>query len=145
MGPGERDIMHDSSLVRALLLGAQVAQVPRRAAGPELAGGNAAAGSQHRPGGEHRAALDLAAVHHDRAKADEAAVVEPAAVDHREMADQDVVADDRVEPLLQPRLRRFDLDDGPVLDVGARADPDPADVPAKHDIVPDAGLRPDLD
>ena len=103
-------------------------------------------GRQHRAGGEHGVALDLAAVHDDRAEADEGAVVEDAAVDHGHVADQHVFADERGEPLGGPaRPLRIDVDHAAVLDVGARADPDRVDVAAQHAIVPDARLGPDFD
>jgi hypothetical protein len=123
---------------------AQIANIFGGAAGPELAGGYSPAWREQGAGGEHGPAFDLAAVHDDGAEADESAVVEDATMDHRHMADQNVLADDRRQALAS-RPRRIDVDDSAVLKVGAGADADPVDVAAKHAIVPDARLRADLD
>src|ERR1044071_8986920 len=107
--------MRDSEPLAGKLGFAEVADIFGGAAGPELAGRDSPPGRKQGAGGEHAAALYLAAVHDDRSEADEGAVVEDAAMDHRHMADQHVLADDRREPRLASRLGRIDMDDCAVL------------------------------
>src|SRR3546814_4381157 len=84
------DIMFSSLAESGDLFGRQIANMAGGLSGPELAGRDTLAWRQHRACGEHGIAFDFTAVHHDSAKAHECAVVELAAVDHREMADQHI-------------------------------------------------------
>src|SRR5262249_20664298 len=101
--------------------------------------GHSLAGRYQGPGGDHGAWPDHRAVEHDRADADEAAMLQPAAVQARAVADGDVVAD------LGGVLVERDVDHRAVLNVGARADADRVVVAAQHRAEPYARQRPDLD
>jgi hypothetical protein len=73
---------------------------------------DALARRQQRACRQHPVALDLAPVHHDRAEPDETAIVERAAMQHRDVPDQ-AIRTDHGRPAL-----RGDMDDGAVLDIG---------------------------
>ena len=74
---------------------------------------------------------DFRAVENDRAHADEHFVVDRAGVDDRAVADRDQFADDR-------RIIVGEMDDGAVLNIGARADDDAVNVAAQNGAIPDA-------
>ena len=78
------------------------------------------------------------AVQQDRAHADQAPVLDRAAVDHRGMPDRHVVADGRRVRVLH------DVHDRAVLDVRSAADADLVHVAADDDRHPDAALFADL-
>ena len=75
---------------------------------------------------------------HDRTRADQGAVVDGAALEVGEVPDHAVVADDRGE-------HRGGVDDGAVLDRGARPDLDVPVVAPEHRLGPDRGARADGD
>ena len=74
----------------------------------------------------------MAPVQDRRLHADEGAVMDLATVDHRQMADQHIVADEGVE------LAAGHVDDAAVLDVRALADAHEADIGPDDNIVPEA-------
>src|SRR3546814_19112115 len=86
------DIMFGALAEAGDLFGREIANMAGGPSGPELAGRDALARRQHRACGEHGIAFDFTAVHHDSAKTPECAIVERAAVDPREVADQHVIA-----------------------------------------------------
>src|SRR3546814_4857027 len=71
-----------------------------------------------------RVAADAATVHHRGFQADERPIRQRAAVDHREMADQHILADDRREALGAVRHRAVAMNDAAVLNVRSRTDND---------------------
>src|SRR3546814_17830871 len=75
---------------------------------------------------------DAATFHHRGFQADERPIRQRAAVDHREMADQHILADDRREALGAVRHRAVAMNDAAVLNVRSRTDDDMADVGAQH-------------
>src|SRR5690606_14642483 len=86
-----------------------------------------------RAGADEAVLLDHDAVEQDRAHADEAGVGDAAGVDDGLVADGDILADHGGEAA-EPGVRAIvaDVDDGAVLDVGARADAHEVDVAAHH-------------
>ena len=78
-------------------------------------------------------------------QSDERAIFQNAAVHHRQMADQHIIADQRRKTLGLAGARAVAMDDAAILHVGARADDDAVDVGTDHAIVPDARIRADLD
>ncbi len=115
-----------------------------RAADPQLLRPDRLALGQQRARAQHPVFLHRAAVHDDRAKADEAAVPDRAAMHHRHMADQHIVTDQRRAFGLS-RLWTVTMDNAAILNVGPCAYHDAADIGAQHAIVPDARFRPDGD
>ncbi len=130
----EADLLDLSLVLRA--------QVLRRAADPDLARRDMLARAEQRAGREHGAFADAAIVHRHRAHADEGAVLQRRAVDHRHVADHAVLADDR-RATFRVGPRPFHMKDAAILHVGARADDDPVDVAAQHAVVPHARVGPD--
>jgi hypothetical protein len=78
-------------------------------------------------------------IHHDGAEADEAAGAEGAAVDHRHVADEHVVAD------VGGGAAASHVDHRAVLDVGAGADADRHHVSAEDAVVPDGRVLAEVD
>ena len=97
------------------------------------AGGDLGARRDHGPGGHQGARADQDPLQDDRPGADQAAVLDHAALEVGVVADHAVIADDRVE-------RRGAVDDGAVLDRGAGPHPDRAVVAAQHRGRPDGRL-----
>src|SRR3546814_1835867 len=114
---------------------ADLAHAARGRSGPQLAVGDFLILGEQRPRGEHRVAADAAAVHHRGFQADEGPIRQRAAVDHREMADQHILADDRWQAFGTVRHRAVAMDDAAVLDLRARADDDMTDLGAEHAII----------
>src|SRR5512134_248560 len=94
-------------------LPAKIANVPRRRARPELVPFDALAGRQKGAGRDHRTLFDDAAVHNGCAHADQAAVLEGTGVNQGHVADGDIGTD------VGPERFAGDMDDSPVLDIGA--------------------------
>src|SRR5690606_24094064 len=110
----------------------------RRVAQPHLAAAHGLARRDQRAGADEAVLLHYGAVEHDRAHADQAGIGDAAGVDDRLVADGDVLADHRGEPAqLGVRSVVADVDDGAVLDVGARAHADELDVAAHDDAGPE--------
>ena len=68
-----------------------------------------------------------------------------AAVHHRHVANQHVVADDERATLVIARTRWVAMKDGAVLHIGALTNADFEDISANNTIVPDRGACPNLD
>src|SRR3546814_5369136 len=66
-------------------------------------------------------------------------------MDHRHMADQHLLADQRGMALGFARLGRIAVHDAAVLDVATRADADAVHIAPDHAVIPAARPRPDLD
>ena len=114
----------------------EIAHLARRAAAPQFARGHHLAFGQHGTGGEHRIRTDHRLVHRNGAQADEAAILDGAAMDHRHMADQYVVTDDERRTARVARALGVAMAHAAILDVRPFADHDPADVGAQDAIVP---------
>src|SRR5690606_19050157 len=103
----------------------------RRAAGPDFARRNVLAGAEQGARGQHRAFADPAIVHRHRAHADEGAILQRAAVDHRHVPDHAILADDG-RAAIGIGARALDMEDAPVLHVRPCAHLDAMDVAAQH-------------
>src|SRR5436305_8201518 len=105
----------------------------RRDAQRQVAGRNAVPRRHHGACTDLRAALDHGAVEHPGADADQRAVLDRTAVDHGLMPHHHPLADHQRMVLVS------DVQHRTVLDVGARADANPVDVP------PGRGVKPEGD
>ena len=65
-------------------------------------------------------------------------------MNHRHMADQHILANDRREALGPLGLGAVNMHHRAILDIAARADDDAVDIGAQHAVIPDAGIRTDL-
>ncbi len=134
----ELRVVNDGLMIRFELFRGQVAHVARGATEPELSRLHDLARREKTAGTEHCAVLDHATVHDDGAHSNERLTLEPAAVDDALMANEHVVADERAESATRH------MNDGPVLDIGARADADAVDVAASNTVEPEARALADL-
>ena len=85
-----------------------------------------------------------AAIHNNRTKPDQAFGFDRAPMQHRHMADQGIVFDDRWKAD-HATLVRVAVDDCAILNIAARADAYRIHIPAQHTIIPDACAFADFD
>ena len=90
------------------------------------------------PRSHHRSGADLDPVEQDRPHADQTFVLDDTAVQDDAVADGDAMAD-------QAGDARVGVNHGEVLQVRPFADAYPLGIPPDHRVIPDAGIRSDLD
>ena len=116
----------------------EAAQAPGRNAGPQLALPDAGARRDHGTGGDERLLADHRVVENRGADADQATVLQGAAVDDGGVADRDAGTDGG-------RRGEVDVHDAAVLDVAALADGGLVEIDANDGAEPDAAFGADLD
>ena len=91
-----------------------------------------------RAGSHDRPCADAAAVQQNRAHPDQAPILDGAAMHDRAVSDRHIVADDGWMGITH------DMDEGEVLNIGARADADGVDVASHDHVHPHAALWPEM-
>ena len=132
------NIVPNADLVGGAFVGGEVAQEARGASGPELACGNSFARREHCASRQHPVCFDHAAVHHYGPQTYKATIFDDATVQHHHMADEHIVTNERRVATAAVKVG-IAMDDGAILNVGARANPDTVHITTDHTIEPDAG------
>src|SRR5262245_45832365 len=121
-------LYHESSVF--FLAWTDIAHDPGRHAHRELSGGYDHTGRHHRAGADECSGSDLRIVQHNRADSDQRPTTYAATVNHRAVADRDLVVDVQRNACLRMNHRS-------VLNVHTRADANGRDVAADHDVMHD--------